>query len=234
MARPALAASLEAVLGDRGNANRVFEILELLAVRGAAGARGGGGARRGAASAALTAPLFPRPRRRRTCCVPHGRAAGCSPLCCGGESCSPAVCLPRRTRCAVSGDGRGGERSRERPRGRGVGASAPRLYLAGNYSAEEKYKIWMRHRYNDCVESLSELLGHDSFQVKVSCGTVAGMRVCGVAAVTARRGRWECCRAFLGLRRPSALLGNAVHVAFSPSSPCGPGHRRAPPGDGCL
>ena len=42
MARPALAASLEAVLGDRGNANRVFEILELLAVRGAAGARGGG------------------------------------------------------------------------------------------------------------------------------------------------------------------------------------------------
>lgn len=109
MARPALAASLEAVLGDRGNANRVFEILELLAVRGAAGARGGGGARRGAASAALTAPLFPRPRRRRTCCVPHGRAAGCSPLCCGGESCSPAVCLRRRTRCAVSGDGRGGE-----------------------------------------------------------------------------------------------------------------------------
>lgn len=132
------------------------------------------------------------------------------------------------------GRGRGRERSRERPRGRGVGASAPRLCLAGNYSAEEKYKIWMRHRYNDCVESLSELLGHDSFQVKVSCGTVAGMRVCGVAAVTARRGRWECCRAFLGLRRPSALLGNAVHVAFSPSSPCGPGHRRAPPGDGCL
>ncbi|OXB85003.1 UNVERIFIED_CONTAM: hypothetical protein H355_016125 [Colinus virginianus] len=31
MARPALAASLEAVLGGRGNANRVFEILELLA-----------------------------------------------------------------------------------------------------------------------------------------------------------------------------------------------------------
>lgn len=46
MARPALAASLEAVLGDRGNGNRVFEILELLAVRGAAG-RAGSGARGG-------------------------------------------------------------------------------------------------------------------------------------------------------------------------------------------
>lgn len=85
MAGPALAASLEAVLGGRGNANRVFEILELLAVRGAAG---GGGRERGAGRhrASLTAPIFPRPRTRRTRCAPRGRAAGCSPRCCGGES----------------------------------------------------------------------------------------------------------------------------------------------------
>ncbi|KFV63344.1 Nucleolar complex protein 4, partial [Dryobates pubescens] len=38
--------------------------------------------------------------------------------------------------------------------------------LADNNSAEDKYKIWMRHRYNDCVDSLAELMGHDSFQVK--------------------------------------------------------------------
>lgn len=42
----ALAACLEAVLGSRGNANRVFEILELLAVRAGAG----GGPRPGGAA----------------------------------------------------------------------------------------------------------------------------------------------------------------------------------------
>ncbi|KFP16794.1 Nucleolar complex protein 4, partial [Egretta garzetta] len=34
------------------------------------------------------------------------------------------------------------------------------------YSAEDKYKIWMRHRYNDCLDSLAELMGHNAFQVK--------------------------------------------------------------------
>uniref|UniRef100_A0A452I4G7 CCAAT-binding factor domain-containing protein n=1 Tax=Gopherus agassizii TaxID=38772 RepID=A0A452I4G7_9SAUR len=38
--------------------------------------------------------------------------------------------------------------------------------LAGNYNAEDKYKIWMRHRYNSCVNCLVELMGHESFQVK--------------------------------------------------------------------
>uniref|UniRef100_A0A8C3XPN6 Nucleolar complex associated 4 homolog n=1 Tax=Chelydra serpentina TaxID=8475 RepID=A0A8C3XPN6_CHESE len=38
--------------------------------------------------------------------------------------------------------------------------------LADNYSAEDKYKIWMRHRYNSCVNCLVELMGHESFQVK--------------------------------------------------------------------
>lgn len=36
-----------------------------------------------------------------------------------------------------------------------------------NYSAEDKYKIWMRHRYNDCVGCLAELMGHGAFRVKV-------------------------------------------------------------------
>ncbi|XP_043921486.1 nucleolar complex protein 4 homolog [Protopterus annectens] len=38
--------------------------------------------------------------------------------------------------------------------------------LTAEYSAEEKYKIWMRHRYHDCVKQLLELMVHTSFQVK--------------------------------------------------------------------
>uniref|UniRef100_A0A8V0ZHA0 Nucleolar complex associated 4 homolog n=1 Tax=Gallus gallus TaxID=9031 RepID=A0A8V0ZHA0_CHICK len=108
MARPALAASLEAVLGDRGNANRVFEILELLAAKEE------------------------------------------EDVLCAARTC-------RRLFAALL------------RRGELFAGSLPAEEdaLRGNYSAEEKYKIWMRHRYNDCVESLSELLGHDSFQVKV-------------------------------------------------------------------
>ncbi|KFP26004.1 Nucleolar complex protein 4, partial [Colius striatus] len=37
-----------------------------------------------------------------------------------------------------------------------------------NYSAEDKYKMWMRHRYKECVDSLAELLGHRAFPVKES------------------------------------------------------------------
>lgn len=60
--------------------------------------------------------------------------------------------------------------------GRGGGGGArpealspqPRaLPSAGGGSAEEKYRVWMRHRYNDCVGWLGELMGHGSFQVKV-------------------------------------------------------------------
>uniref|UniRef100_A0A8C4TEQ6 Nucleolar complex associated 4 homolog n=1 Tax=Erpetoichthys calabaricus TaxID=27687 RepID=A0A8C4TEQ6_ERPCA len=36
------------------------------------------------------------------------------------------------------------------------------------FSAEEKYKAWMRHRYNGCVEQLLDLLGHDAYHVKES------------------------------------------------------------------
>ncbi|XP_039627964.1 nucleolar complex protein 4 homolog [Polypterus senegalus] len=35
-----------------------------------------------------------------------------------------------------------------------------------SFSAEEKYKAWMRHRYNGCIEQLLDLLGHDAYCVK--------------------------------------------------------------------
>ncbi|XP_044296874.1 nucleolar complex protein 4 homolog [Varanus komodoensis] len=40
--------------------------------------------------------------------------------------------------------------------------------LQEDYSAEDKYKIWMRYRYRSCVNCLGELMGHKSFQVKES------------------------------------------------------------------
>ncbi|XP_076614381.1 nucleolar complex protein 4 homolog [Chaetodon auriga] len=39
---------------------------------------------------------------------------------------------------------------------------------AGGYSAEEKYHMFMRHRYNSCVEMLLEHLSHESHGVKES------------------------------------------------------------------
>ncbi|KAG7272804.1 hypothetical protein CRUP_017858 [Coryphaenoides rupestris] len=38
--------------------------------------------------------------------------------------------------------------------------------LSGEYNAQEKYSIFMRHRYNDFVESLLEHLDHKSYEVK--------------------------------------------------------------------
>ncbi|XP_010226364.1 PREDICTED: nucleolar complex protein 4 homolog [Tinamus guttatus] len=37
---------------------------------------------------------------------------------------------------------------------------------AGPCSAEDKYRMWMRHRYRSCLECLAELLAHEAFQVK--------------------------------------------------------------------
>uniref|UniRef100_H3BGV2 Nucleolar complex associated 4 homolog n=1 Tax=Latimeria chalumnae TaxID=7897 RepID=H3BGV2_LATCH len=36
--------------------------------------------------------------------------------------------------------------------------------FAASYSAEEKYKIWMRYRYNSCIHRLLELMVHASYQ----------------------------------------------------------------------
>ncbi|XP_049460685.1 nucleolar complex protein 4 homolog [Epinephelus fuscoguttatus] len=40
--------------------------------------------------------------------------------------------------------------------------------LSGEYSAEEKYRMFMRHRYNSCVEMLLEHLSHELHSVKES------------------------------------------------------------------
>nr|XP_020465489.1 nucleolar complex protein 4 homolog [Monopterus albus] len=40
--------------------------------------------------------------------------------------------------------------------------------LSGKCSAEEKYRIFMRHRYNSCVEMLLEHLSHEGYSVKES------------------------------------------------------------------
>lgn len=39
---------------------------------------------------------------------------------------------------------------------------------SGEFSAEDKYRIFMRHRYNSCVEMLLEHLSHELYGVKVS------------------------------------------------------------------
>ncbi|XP_006640308.2 nucleolar complex protein 4 homolog [Lepisosteus oculatus] len=38
--------------------------------------------------------------------------------------------------------------------------------VTANYSAEEKYKMWMRHRYNSCVEQLQDLMIHEAYRVR--------------------------------------------------------------------
>ncbi|XP_043076760.1 nucleolar complex protein 4 homolog [Puntigrus tetrazona] len=38
--------------------------------------------------------------------------------------------------------------------------------MSGDRSAEEKYRIFMRHRYNNCVELLLENISHEAYQVK--------------------------------------------------------------------
>ncbi|XP_072271810.1 nucleolar complex protein 4 homolog [Pyxicephalus adspersus] len=38
--------------------------------------------------------------------------------------------------------------------------------LPDSMGAEEKYKIWMRHRYKSCVSCLADLLHHNSFQLQ--------------------------------------------------------------------
>ncbi|XP_035196750.1 nucleolar complex protein 4 homolog [Oxyura jamaicensis] len=113
MAQPGLAGCLEAVLGSRGNANRVFELLERLA----------------AAAAEEEEEEEKVLGSLRAC----GRLFGA---------------LLERGELFV---------------GR---LPAEEAALAGGGSAEEKYKVWMRHRYNDCVGWLAELMGHGSFQVK--------------------------------------------------------------------
>uniref|UniRef100_A0A3P8Y1H0 CCAAT-binding factor domain-containing protein n=1 Tax=Esox lucius TaxID=8010 RepID=A0A3P8Y1H0_ESOLU len=40
--------------------------------------------------------------------------------------------------------------------------------LIGDHSADEKYRMFMRHRYNSCLDLLLEHISHDSYQIKES------------------------------------------------------------------
>ncbi|CAL8276651.1 unnamed protein product [Merluccius merluccius] len=51
--------------------------------------------------------------------------------------------------------------------------------LSGDNNAQEKYSIFMRHRYNDCVKTLLEHLGHKSYEVKETA-LVALMKLAAV------------------------------------------------------
>lgn len=42
------------------------------------------------------------------------------------------------------------------------------MCLSGGFSAQEKFSIFMRHRYHGCVEMLLELLDHEHHHVSVS------------------------------------------------------------------
>uniref|UniRef100_A0A8C5ARY3 CCAAT-binding factor domain-containing protein n=1 Tax=Gadus morhua TaxID=8049 RepID=A0A8C5ARY3_GADMO len=48
--------------------------------------------------------------------------------------------------------------------------------LTGEHNAQDKYSMFMRHRYNDCVETLLEHLVHKSYGVK-ECALVALMKL---------------------------------------------------------
>ncbi|XP_060105182.1 nucleolar complex protein 4 homolog [Heteronotia binoei] len=108
-AEATLGACLEALLGSRSNANRVFEILELLQAE--------------EEEVVLSAI--------RTCSRLFGAFLERGELSVGQ--------LPSEEET-----------------------------LPESYSAEEKYKIWMRHRYNSCVSCLVELMSHKSFQIKAA------------------------------------------------------------------
>lgn len=51
--------------------------------------------------------------------------------------------------------------------------------LTGEYNAKQKYSMFMRHRYNECVEALLEHLGHKSYEVKETA-LVALMKLAAV------------------------------------------------------
>lgn len=53
-----------------------------------------------------------------------------------------------------------------------LGLSGP-----GGYSAEDKYRIFMRYRYTSCVEILLEHLSHEQYDIKVSCLSVTSPSV---------------------------------------------------------
>lgn len=74
-----------------------------------------------------------------------------------------------------------------------------RLCLSGRYSAQDKFSIFMRHRYSSCVEVLLDLLDPQHHPTAVS-GTRPALF--GGPALS----RWEtsCCPSCVCRRRSSA------------------------------
>ncbi|XP_067910721.1 nucleolar complex protein 4 homolog isoform X2 [Heterodontus francisci] len=55
--------------------------------------------------------------------------------------------------------------------------------LSADYSAEVKYKIWMRHRYQSCIDQLLNLMMHESDQVQE-------VALCTLMKFVRTEGRW--------------------------------------------
>ncbi|XP_067862272.1 nucleolar complex protein 4 homolog [Heptranchias perlo] len=55
--------------------------------------------------------------------------------------------------------------------------------LSADYNAEKKYKIWMRHRYNSCIEQILNLMIHKSDQVQE-------VALCTLMKFVQAEGRW--------------------------------------------
>uniref|UniRef100_UPI00398F0D3C nucleolar complex protein 4 homolog isoform X2 n=1 Tax=Pristiophorus japonicus TaxID=55135 RepID=UPI00398F0D3C len=55
--------------------------------------------------------------------------------------------------------------------------------LSADYSAEKKYKIWMRHRYSNCIEQLLNLMTHASDQVQEAA-------LCTLMKFVQTEGKW--------------------------------------------
>lgn len=199
-----------------GRAGEPIQRQPRLRAPGAAGGAGkaGPGGRSGLRERSRAGPgrrsdtLFPRARRSRsTSWAPPGAAAGFSGPCWSGGSCSWDLC-PSRTRLWPVST----ERGPAALPGPGAALSEPSLCaclsLTENYSAEDKYRIWMRHRYRDCVGYLGELMGHDAFQVKVGPESSADPGVHGgPLGLSPNISLWEggqCCKTALMLWLTSA------------------------------
>lgn len=66
-----------------------------------------------------------------------------------------------------------------------------RLCLSGRFSAQEKFSIFMRHRYSSCVEVLLELLDHQHHQHHPTA--VSGRRPALLGAPTKSSRESSCC-----------------------------------------
>lgn len=109
---------------------------------------------------------FSSQRRTRMLSEQSVPAAHCSAPCCKGGRCLKEKYLQRRRPCVVSFPSWTSILSKSTVESRMCEHNVVRM--SGHYSAQEKYSIFMRHRYSSCVEMLLELLDHELHQIAVS------------------------------------------------------------------